>query len=122
MGGGGRNSSAVIPPRRSALNFVPPLFCLYLLALLPLWWLTPLGKLSLWPLAGYALAVLAQGLVSAVRGPVWQSVAALPVGGADASALRRGLLARAFYALTPPAPSAPSQVVLETPLSRNAGG
>jgi len=42
------------PTPGSALNFAPPLFCLYLLALLPLWWLTPLGKLSLWPLAGYA--------------------------------------------------------------------
>lgn len=110
------------PTPGSALNFVPPLFCLYLLALLPLWWLTPLGKLSLWPLAGYALAVLAQGLVSAVRGPVWQSVAALPLVVLTHLLYGAGFWRGLFTRLTPPAPSAPSQVVLETPPPRNAGG
>lgn len=46
------------PTLGSAPNFVPPLFLLYLL-------LTPfLPKLLLWPLALYAVAVLAQTLVS----------------------------------------------------------
>jgi len=54
------------PTPGSALNFVPPLFCLYLLTLplaivLP-WWLVPL--------AVYALAVGAQGLALIPRGGV----------------------------------------------------
>lgn len=49
------------PTLGSAPNFVPPLFLLYLV-------LTPLlPKLLLWPLALYAVAVLAQTLVSSSR-------------------------------------------------------
>ena len=47
------------PTPGSALNFVPPLFCLYL-ALLPF-----LGNIGLVPLSAYALVVLAQTLYSA---------------------------------------------------------
>ena len=44
------------PTVGSALNFMPPLFCVYLLLLpcLPRWWF--------WPLAGYGLALVAQAL------------------------------------------------------------
>jgi hypothetical protein len=67
------------PSLGSALNFVPPLFCLYLLALLPLVVLTSIGMLWLVLLALYALAVLAQGLVLAADGQVLRSLAAIPL-------------------------------------------
>ena len=67
------------PTTGSALNFVPPLFCIYLLALpLPLA-LTSIGKLYLVPLAFYALAVLAQAVVLATGGRILQSIAAIPL-------------------------------------------
>ena len=53
------------PTPGSALNFVPPLFCVYLV----IW--PVLGTLGLAPLAGYALAVIAQTLYSAAtKNPV----------------------------------------------------
>jgi len=53
------------PTPGSALNFAPPLFCAYLVAC-PF-----LGTAGLVPLAGYALAIVAQTLYSAVtRSPV----------------------------------------------------
>lgn len=61
------------PTFGSALNFVPPLFCLYL-AVWPL-----LGALGLAPLVGYALALGIQTLVSSVRKGLGRSVAALPL-------------------------------------------
>jgi succinoglycan biosynthesis protein ExoA len=67
------------PTFGSALNFVPPLFCLYLLALPLLLALTPFGAACFVPLVFYAVAVLAQGLVLAAGGQVWQSVAAIPL-------------------------------------------
>jgi succinoglycan biosynthesis protein ExoA len=66
------------PTLGSALNFVPPFFCLYLV-LLPLLLMTPLGKLSLVPLGFYVFAVLAQGLALAAGGRVFRSVAAMPL-------------------------------------------
>jgi hypothetical protein len=63
----------------SALNFVPPLFCLFLLALPFLVALTPTGKVCLALLAFYPLAVLAQAVVLAVEGPALQSFAAIPL-------------------------------------------
>jgi hypothetical protein len=67
------------PTLGSALNFVPPLLCLYLLALLPLVMLTSIGKLWLAPLGLYVVAVLAQGLVLVARGQVLRSLAATPL-------------------------------------------
>jgi succinoglycan biosynthesis protein ExoA len=66
------------PTLGSALNFVPPFFCLYLV-LLPVLLFTPLGKFSLVPLGFYVLAVLAQGLALAAGGRVLYSVAAMPL-------------------------------------------
>ena len=63
----------VHPTFGSALNFVPPLFCLYLLAL-PF-----LGCVGLAPLALYILAVLAQTLASMPHGGVVRSVFAAPL-------------------------------------------
>jgi len=70
----------VSPTFGSALNFVPPLFCAYLLAL-PL--LALLGKMVFLPLACYALAL------------VWQALALIPLGGAA-----RSLAALPFIVLT----------------------
>lgn len=67
------------PTSGSALNFVPPLFCLYLLALPFLLALTSPGKLWIVPLVFYALAVLAQAAALATGGQVWQSLAAMPL-------------------------------------------
>jgi succinoglycan biosynthesis protein ExoA len=67
----------VNPTPGSALNFVPPLFCVYLAGVLPL--LALLGKLALVPLAFYALAVLLQTLALVPMGGVMRSVAALPL-------------------------------------------
>ncbi len=70
----------VNPTPGSALNFVPPLFCLYL-ALLPLLLLAPgwLAGLCLAPLAGYGLAVLAQTAALIPLGGALRSVAAAPL-------------------------------------------
>ena len=58
------------PTPGSALNFVPPLFCLYLV-LGPL-----LGKVGLMPLAVYAVAVMAQTFYScATRNPLYALLA-----------------------------------------------
>jgi succinoglycan biosynthesis protein ExoA len=90
------------PTLGSTLNFVPPLFCLYLV-LLPLlvkvppckihWETTSLGPdgsvfhdtyfmdvdLLLLPLAGYFLALVLQTLISALRQGVGKSILALPL-------------------------------------------
>ena len=61
------------PTARSALNFVPPLFCLYLLV----WpWL---GAVGLLPLALYALTVLAQTAYSTATGNVLHALLAMPL-------------------------------------------
>ena len=70
----------VNPTPGSALNFVPPLFCLYL-ALLPVLLLlsTWLAWAGVAPLAFYALAVLAQTLALIPLGGVLRSLAAAPL-------------------------------------------
>ncbi|MCX6894621.1 MAG: glycosyl transferase family 2 [Verrucomicrobia bacterium] len=66
----------VNPTPGSALNFVPPLFCIYLVAL-PL--LALLGKTAFLPLALYALAVVVQTLALIPLGGVGKALAALPL-------------------------------------------
>jgi len=61
------------PTAGSALNFVPPLFCLYLVV----WPL--LGIIGLIPLGCYAGAIIIQTLASAVKKGFVHSVAALPL-------------------------------------------
>lgn len=75
------------PTPGSALNFVPPLFCVYLLAATPLFlWL---GWLAFVPLALYALAVVAQ------------TAASIPAHGFDRAVLAMPLLVTShlFYGL-----------------------
>ncbi len=61
------------PTPGSALNFVPPLFCLYLV-------IAPfLGRVGLVPLVFYLLAVAGQGMVLIPTGGVFRALAATPL-------------------------------------------
>ena len=101
------------PTLGSALNFVPPLFCLYLLALPFLLALTPIGKVCLVPLAFYALAVLAQAGALAVGGRLLQSLAAIPLIVLTHILYGLGFWRGLFTALRRPGQRPPGQVVLE---------
>ena len=61
------------PTLRSAPNFAPPLFVLYLLAA-PFF-----GMLGLWPLVAYLLAVLLQAVALIPRGGLVKSICAIPL-------------------------------------------
>ena len=102
------------PTPGSALNFVPPLFCLYLLALPLLLTLTPIGKAGLVPLAFYALAVLAQAVVLATGGQVFQSIAAIPLVVLTHILYGLGFWRGLFTALKQKGQQPPPPVVLET--------
>jgi cellulose synthase/poly-beta-1,6-N-acetylglucosamine synthase-like glycosyltransferase len=70
----------VNPTFGSALNFVPPLFCVYLLVTLALLLFLPaIGKFSLPILALYALIVLAQAPALLRRGKPAHALAAIPL-------------------------------------------
>jgi len=70
----------VNPTFGSALNFAPPLFCVYLLATVALLKLNPLlGKFFLGPLVFYAAAVIAQGIALMRRGKIVGVLGAIPL-------------------------------------------
>ncbi len=75
----------VNPTFGSALNFIPPLFCVYLLVLAALWLLlwapdwSWMPKVCSVPLIGYAAALVIQTLALMPRGGVLRSLAALPL-------------------------------------------
>jgi succinoglycan biosynthesis protein ExoA len=102
------------PTPGSALNFVPPLFCLYLVALPLLLALTSIGKWCLVPLAFYVLAVLLQAMVLAAGGRVLQSVAAIPLIVATHILYGLGFWRGLFTTLKPRGQQPPPTVVLET--------
>lgn len=66
----------VNPTLGSALNFVPPLFCIYLLSLCAVPWA---GPLLLAPLGAYALAVLVQAALLVPAGGFLRSTATVPL-------------------------------------------
>ena len=101
------------PTPGSALNFVPPLFCLYLLALPFVLTLTAMGKLYLVPLGFYALAVLAQAGALAVGGRLLQSVATIPLIVLTHILYGLGFWRGLFTPLRRPGQRPPGQVVLE---------
>jgi hypothetical protein len=101
------------PTFGSALNFVPPLFCLYLAALAPLLALTWMGWRCLVPLGFYALAVLVQGVALAVSGQVWQSLAAVPLIVLTHLLYGLGFWRGLFTSLKPPGQRPSVDVVLE---------
>jgi succinoglycan biosynthesis protein ExoA len=102
------------PTPGSALNFVPPLFCLYLLGLPLLLTLTPIGKVVLVPLAFYALVVVAQAVVLAVGGRVLQSLAVIPLIVLTHILYGLGFWRGLFTTLKPRGQQPPPPVVLET--------
>ena len=67
----------VHPTFGSALNFVPPLFCVYLL-LLPLL-LVFVGKIALAPLMGYGVAVAIMAAMLAIHGQILHCLATIPL-------------------------------------------
>jgi cellulose synthase/poly-beta-1,6-N-acetylglucosamine synthase-like glycosyltransferase len=102
------------PTLGSALNFVPPLFCLYLLALPFLLALTSLGRVCLAPLALYALALLAQAGVLAAGGRVLYSLGAMPLIVLTHLLYGLGFWRGLFTTLNPPGQRASPPVELET--------
>ncbi len=60
------------PTLRCVPNLVPPLFCLYLLAV-PFF-----GWIGLVPLAAYGMAVVLQGIVNVVCGGLFQGICSIP--------------------------------------------
>jgi len=68
------------PSFGSALNFVPPLFVVYLIILpAALAWVPQLGKLMLGLLSIYVLALLMQTAALALRNSIFLSLAAMPL-------------------------------------------
>ncbi len=102
------------PTPGSALNFVPPLFCVYLLALPFLLPPTAIGTLWLAPLGLYAVAVLAQAAVLAAGGQVFQSLTAVPLIVLTHVLYGLGFWRGLFTPLRRPGERQPGQVVLET--------
>ena len=101
------------PTPGSALNFVPPLFCLYLLALPFALALTSSGKLYLLPLLFYALAVLAQAVALAAGGRLLRTLAAVPLIVLTHILYGLGFWRGLFTPLRRPGQRPPGQVVLE---------
>jgi succinoglycan biosynthesis protein ExoA len=101
------------PTPGSALNFVPPLFCLYLVALPFVLTLTAVGKLYPVPLLFYALAVLAQAGALAAGGRLLQSLAAIPLIVLTHILYGLGFWRGLFTPLRCPGQRPPAQVVLE---------
>jgi cellulose synthase/poly-beta-1,6-N-acetylglucosamine synthase-like glycosyltransferase len=102
------------PTPGSALNFVPPLFCLFLVALPFLWALTPIGSLCLLPLVAYVLALLAQALALAAGGRLLQSLAAVPLVVLTHVLYGLGFWRGLFTQLRRPGQPPPGEVILES--------
>jgi cellulose synthase/poly-beta-1,6-N-acetylglucosamine synthase-like glycosyltransferase len=106
----------VNPTPGSALNFVPPLFLIYLLALAVTLIAAPaIGKWLLIPLGFYAVAVLAQG-AALMAGPgtkVVHALAAIPLIILTHILYGFGFWHGLFTRLKPRGPRAPTPVTLE---------
>ena len=101
------------PTPGSALNFVPPLFCLYLLALPFVLAPAPIGKFILLPLMAYGLAVLVQALALALGGRLLPSLAAIPLIVLTHILYGLGFWRGLFTPLRRPGQRPPGEVVLE---------
>jgi cellulose synthase/poly-beta-1,6-N-acetylglucosamine synthase-like glycosyltransferase len=111
------------PTLGSAPNFVPPLFCAYLVVLLAaLIWRPSVGQFVAIPLGLYALLVLAQAAALLKRGGFFRSLAAMPLMVLTHVLYGLGFWRGLFTTLKPPGQGPPTPVVLERiPLSA-AGG
>ena len=101
------------PTIGSALNFVPPLFLVYLVVLGPLLAFCSMGKLLLLPLALYVLALLGQGALLARRGHPLFALGALPLVVLTHVLYGWGFWRGLFTPLKPAAERAPVEVVLQ---------
>ena len=98
------------PTPGSLLNFVPPVFCLYLTALLVLLaaaFDNPLAWLSAAPLAFYLLAILLQTAVSMPASGFWRTLAASPLLVASHILYGLGFWRGLFTKLKPPGKGPP---------------
>lgn len=103
----------VNPTPGSVVNFVPPLFLIYLAALPFLALLTPFGNGWLLPLAFYGAAVLAQTAVLASSGGFFRALAAAPLILLTHILYGYGFWRGLFTRLRPPDPRAPLTAVIE---------
>jgi glycosyltransferase involved in cell wall biosynthesis len=101
----------VHPTPGSALNFIPPLFVVYLLTL-PLT-ARGLGRWAFAPLAVYALLLLAQGLDFLARSTAWRAARAVPLLVLAHLLYGLGFWRGLFTRLKPPAQHAQAAVTLE---------
>ena len=98
------------PTLGSALNFVPPLFVLYLAALIPL--LKWKGAIFLWPAILFIALVLLQAAVLTRTGKIRESVRAIPLIALTPIAYGFGFWRGLFTTLKPKPPAA-AEVTLE---------
>ncbi len=104
----------VNPTLGSALNFVPPLFLVYLVMVLVLLVIAPsLGKFGLPLLAIYGVIVLAQALVLVPRGGILPSLGAIPLIVVTHLLYGYGFWKGLFTALRTPAEKSRADVALE---------
>jgi succinoglycan biosynthesis protein ExoA len=104
----------VNPTLGSVPNFVPPLFCLYLVILPLLLALPRMRVISLAPLLAYAFAVLVQALALSLGGRLLQSLAAIPLIVLTHILYGLGFWRGLFTPLRRPGQRPPGQVVLES--------
>jgi len=100
------------PTFGSALNFVPPVFCLYIV-IFPVLMLALVSPLLGVPFACYALAIMLQTMVSAFKKPFLNSVAAAPLLMVTHILYGLGFWRGLFTKLTSSAKQSVSQVALE---------
>ncbi len=101
------------PTPGSILNLVPPLLCVYLVALPFVLALTRIGMLALVPLACYVLALLAQAVVLVTGRRRLQSLAAVPLIVLTHVLYGLGFWRGLCTRLRSPGERPPGQVVLE---------
>ncbi len=99
------------PTLGSLPNFVPPMFCAYLVALVPLTYFSPLALL---PLAFYFAAILVQVLALIPQGGLIRSLCALPLLVETHVFYGIGFWRGLFTALKPPGVKSDILVKLET--------
>jgi hypothetical protein len=117
--GGGRAQQFRLYPSADALvNFIPPLFCLYLLVLpfliAAFFSMKTAMLLSLLPLALYLLAVLGQTICVAIRSNLGLAVLALPLMVLTNILYGLGFWRGLFIKIAPPPPVAEKDIRFET--------
>jgi glycosyltransferase involved in cell wall biosynthesis len=116
--GGGRAQQFRLHPTFASLpNFIPPLFCLYLLVLPVLPCVFPFSKwllLAVLPLALYILAVLAQTICIAGRSKVSVAARALPLIVLTNILYGLGFWRGLFIKIAPPPPAPDGNIRFET--------